>query len=285
MQVNVLETNGSGLGRAEIATTIHSTALVHPSAEIAPGVKIGPYCVIGERVRIGAGTELCSHVSVEADTVIGCDCRIHQGSVLGGPPQDFKYRGERSFLVVGDRNIIREYVTLHRATGEGEETRIGDDNMIMAYCHVGHNAVLGSGIMMANYVGISGHCLVEDRVVFGGMLGIHQFVRIGKLAMIGGMSKVVMDVPPFMTVDGRPIQVIGPNVLGLRRAGLTPAVRAGLKQAYRLLYRSGMNLTQGIEAAYNEVEQSPERDYLLEFLSHIPSGHAGRQNDPSGKGR
>ena len=165
------------------------------------------------------------------------------------------------------------------------QTRVGCDNMIMAYCHIGHNCLFGSGITMANYVGISGHCVIEDRVVFGGMLGIHQFVRIGRMAMIGGLSKVVMDVPPFMMVDGRPIQVAGINVLGLRRAGISPAVRAGLKQAHRLLYRSGMNLTQGIEAVYNEVDPSPERDYLLEFLGKIPDGQAGRQHDPGRRPR
>jgi len=262
--------------------SIHPSVVVHPSAELAPDVSIGPYSVIGPNVVIGQGCRLESHVIIDSHTTIGDNCQIRQGAVLGGPPQDHKYKGERSFLIIGDRNIIREFVTIHRATGEGEATRIGNDNMIMAYCHIGHNALLGSGITMANQVGISGHCLVEDRVVFGGILGIHQFVRIGKLAMIGGMSKVVTDVPPFMLVDGRPSKVDNLNVLGLRRAGIPPKVRTGLKQAFRLLYRSGLNLSQGIEAAYNEVDPSEERDYLLEFLSNIRRGHAGRQNDPSG---
>jgi UDP-N-acetylglucosamine acyltransferase len=261
--------------------SIHPTAVIHPTAELAPDVSVGPYCAIGANSVIGRGTRLESHVVIEEYTTIGEDCQIRQGAILGGPPQDHKFRGERSYLNIGNRNIIREFVTIHRATGEEEATRIGDDNMIMAYCHIGHNALLGSGIMMANQVGISGHCLVEDRVVFGGILGIHQFVRIGKLAMVGGMSKVVTDVPPFMMVDGRPIEVVGLNVLGLRRAGIPPKVRAGLKQAFRLLYRSNLNLSQGIESAYNEVDPSEERDYLLEFLSNIRRGYAGRQNDPN----
>jgi UDP-N-acetylglucosamine acyltransferase len=261
--------------------TIHPTAVVDPTAELADDVSVGPYCVIGQDVVIGAATRLESHVVIEPFTSIGEACQIRQGAVLGGPPQDRKFAGERSYLVIGSRNVIREFVTIHRASGEEQATRIGDDNMIMAYCHIGHNALLGNGITMANQVGISGHCLVEDRVVFGGIVGIHQFVRIGKLAMIGGMSKVVTDVPPFSQVDGRPTEVVGLNVLGLRRAGIPPRVRAGLKQCYRLLYRSGMNLSQGIEAAYNEVEPSEERDYLLEFLSNIRQGYAGRQNDPS----
>jgi UDP-N-acetylglucosamine acyltransferase len=259
---------------------IHPTAVVDSSAELGPDVVVGPYCVIGEHVSIGRGTRLEAHVVVEPYTSIGEDCQIRQSAVLGGTPQDHKYQGERSYVVIGNRNTIREFVTIHRATGEGEATRLGDDNMIMAYCHIGHNTYMGDGIIMANMVGISGHCLVEDRVVFGGIVGIHQFVRIGKFAMIGGMSKVVTDVPPFMMADGRPTEVAGLNVLGLRRAGIAPKIRAGLKHAYRLLYRSGFNLSQGIEAAYNEVDPSDERDYLLEFLSHIRSGYGGRGNDP-----
>jgi UDP-N-acetylglucosamine acyltransferase len=261
---------------------IHPTAVVDSTAELASDVAVGPYCVIGKDVVIGAGTTLESHIIIDSHTRIGEDCRIRQGAVLGGPPQDYKYKGEPSLLLIGNRNVIREFVTIHRATGEGEATRIGDDNMIMAYCHIGHNSWLGSGIIMANQVGISGHCLVEDRVVFGGIVGLHQFVRVGKLAMIGGMSKVVTDVPPFMMVDGRPTELVGMNVLGLRRAGIPPRVRAGLKQAFRLLYRSNLNLSQGIEAAYNEVEQSDERDYLLEFLTNIRRGYGGRQNDHRG---
>jgi len=265
--------------------TIHPTAVVDPAAEIAAGAAVGPYCVVGPGVRIGRGTSLGPHVVIEGHTTIGEDCRILQGASLGGPPQDHKYRGERSYLVLGDRNVIREFVTIHRATGEDETTRLGDDNMIMGYCHIGHNATLGSGIVMAGYVGISGYCLVEDRVVFGGITGIHQFVRIGKFAMVGGMSKQVTDVPPFMMADGRPSEVVGLNVLGLRRAGIPPNVRAGLKQAFRILYRSNLNLSQGIETAYAEVEASEERDYLLEFLTNIRRGHAGRQNDPSRRPR
>lgn len=261
--------------------TIHPTAVIDPSAELAEGVQVGPFCVIGPGVRIEANTTLASHVIIESNTIIGPDCQIRQGSVLGGPPQDHKYRGEPTYLIIGRGNIIREFVTMHRATGEGEATRIGDGNMIMAYCHVGHNTEIGNHVVMANQVGISGHCLVEDRVVFGGIVGLHQFVRVGKLAMIGGMSKVVTDVPPFMMVDGRPTEVVGLNVLGLRRAGVPVSTRIGLKQAFRLLYRSGLNLTQGIEAVFNEVDGSEEREYLLEFLTKIRRGYAGRQNDPN----
>ncbi len=260
---------------------IHPTAVVDSTAELAPDVTVGPYCVIGNNVSIGRGTSLESHVVIEPHTTIGEECQVRQGAVLGGPPQDHKYKGERTYLVIGNRNVIREFVTIHRATGEEQATRIGDGNMIMAYCHIGHNTEMGNGIIMANQVGISGHCVVEDRVVFGGIVGLHQFVRIGRLAMIGGMSKVVTDVPPFTMVDGRPTEVVGLNVLGLRRAGIPPKVRSGLKQAFRLIYRSNLNLSQGIESVYNEVDPSDERDYLLEFLTKIRRGYAGRQNDPN----
>jgi UDP-N-acetylglucosamine acyltransferase len=230
---------------------------------------------------IGDGTCIEPHVVVEPGTRIGRECSIRTGAVLGGPPQDHKFRGERSLLIIGDRNTIREFVTIHRATGEDNTTFIGDDNLIMAYCHIGHNCQLGSGIMMANQVGVSGHVVIEDKVVFGGMVGVHQYVRIGTLAMVGGFSKIVQDVPPYMMADGRPGRVYGLNILGLRRHGLASSVRAGLKQAYKFLYRSDMNLSQAIEAIENEIEVSPERDYLLNFLNNVRVGFGGRQNDPS----
>ncbi|MDO8585832.1 MAG: acyl-ACP--UDP-N-acetylglucosamine O-acyltransferase [Armatimonadota bacterium] len=269
----------------EVATTvqetsIHPTAIVHSSAEMGVGVSVGPYCVIGPDVVISDGTSVDSHAVIEQWTSIGRNCHIGCGTVLGGAPQDHKFHGERSYLIIGDNNIIREYNTIHRACGEESVTRIGNENMLMAYCHIGHNCELRDYIVMANMVGISGHVLVEDRVVFGGMVGVHQYVRIGKLAMIGGYSKVVQDIPPFMMADGRPTRVYDLNVIGLRRAGVPARVRAGLKQAYKLLYRSNLNSTQAIEAieaVESEVESSEERDYLLQFLRNVKFGFGGRQ--------
>jgi UDP-N-acetylglucosamine acyltransferase len=260
---------------------IHPSAVIDPGAEIADDVDIGPGVIIASDVQIGRGTIIGPHVTIKQYTVIGEDNRIESGSVLGGEPQDFKFQGERSWLRIGDRNKIREFVTIHRASGEDRATCIGNENMIMAYCHIGHNCDLANNITMANMVGISGHVVVEDRVVFGGMVGIHQYVRFGKLAMIGGFSKVVQDVPPFMMADGRPTRVYGLNVLGLRRAGVQTIVRAGLKQAYKFIYRSDMNLSQAIEAIEAEVEPSTERDYLLEFLHNVRLGFGGRQLDPN----
>jgi UDP-N-acetylglucosamine acyltransferase len=267
--------------QTSMSTDIHPTAVVDPSAMLDLEVTIGPYCIIGPDVCIGRGTRLEAHVVIDGWTTLGRECHIHTGAILGGAPQDLKFHGEKTFLNIGDRNIIREVVTIHRATGEGNATQIGDDNMIMAYSHIGHNCVVGNGISIANQAGVSGHVLIEDRVVIGGMVGIHQYVRIGKLAFVGGFSKVVKDVPPFMQVDGRPTEVVGLNVIGLRRAGMGARVRAGLQYAHRLLYRSNLNLAQAIASIESEVEPSEERDYLLDFLNSTRRGHGGRGNDPT----
>jgi len=258
-------------------TEIDATALVDSTAEIGQGVTIGPYSIIGKNVRIGDGTRIEGHAVVDTNTTLGANCVVLTGAVLGGAPQDYKFHGEQTFLRVGDNNIIREYVTIHRASGEGEATIIGDNNMLMAYCHIGHNCVLANNITMANMVGISGHTLIEDKVVFGGIVGVHQKVRIGKLAMIGGFSKVVQDVPPFSMADGRPLKVCDLNVIGLRRNGVGPKVRSDLKQAYKLLYRSNMNVTQAVEAIENEIEPSAELQYLLDFIRNVRLGFGGRQ--------
>jgi len=258
-------------------TEIHSTALVDESAEIGQGVVIGAYSVIAKNVRIGDGSRVDSHVVIESNTSIGKDCVIMSGAVLGGAPQDKKFKGENTYIRIGDNNIIREFVTIHRASGEGEATIIGNNNMLMAYCHVGHNCKLDNDITMANYVGVSGHVLVEDKVVFGGFVGVHQKVRIGKLAMVGGMSKVVQDVPPFSMADGRPTKVCDLNVIGLRRSGVSSKVRAEIKQAYKLLYRSNLNVTQALEAIEAEIDPSEELQYLLDFIRNVRLGFGGRQ--------
>lgn len=258
---------------------IHETAIISPQAEIGADVEIGPYCVIGPRVRIGDRCVLGAHVVIESGTTLGADCRVSSGAILGGPPQDTKYRGEETFLHIGERNLIREGVTIHRATGEGNATIIGNDNMIMAYAHIGHNSVIGNHVILPSYVGLSGHVVVEDRVVFGGFVGVHQFVRVGKMAMVGGMSRVVQDVPPFLLVQGEPVQPHGLNVVGLRRGGVPAEVREQLKHAYRLLYRSGLNRKQALERIAEEVPPSEELNYLVEFLKQIELGRNGRQLD------
>lgn len=258
---------------------IHPTAIISPSAYLADNVTVGPYCIVGDEVQIGEGTVLEAHVTLERWVRIGRNCRIWPGAALGGPPQDHKYHGEKSVLTVGDNNTIREYVTIHRAVGEGEATRVGNDNMIMAYVHIGHNCDIGSGNTISSYVGLSGHVTVEDNTVIGGMVGVHQFVRIGRLSMIGGVSKVNQDIPPFMISDGVPARVLDLNRIGLRRNGVPPQVRSTLRQAYKLLYRSNLNVTQAIERIQEELDRSEELDYLVAFIRGMQSGFSGRGND------
>jgi UDP-N-acetylglucosamine acyltransferase len=260
-------------------SNIHASAVVDPTAQLGDGIEIGAYCVLGAGVVVGDNTKIHPHVVIEPFTHIGSHCDIWSGAVLGGTPQDRKFKGEKSYLIIGDHNIIRECVTIHRAAGEGEKTTIGDHNLIMAYSHIGHNCRIGSYVTMANMVGISGHSVVEDRVTIGGIVGIHQFVRIGTLAMLGGYSKVVQDVPPFMMADGRPSKVLDLNVIGLRRSGASAETRATLKQAYKLLYRSTMNVTQALKVIEEDIPSSYERDYLLDFMRNIPYGYGGRQKD------
>ena len=258
---------------------IHRTAIIAPSAEIDPSVEIGPYSVVGSRCHVGANTRIGPHVVLEDFTTIGECNEIRAGACLGGPPQDVKFKGEESYLQIGNNNIIREFVTIHRATGAGNATVIGNDGMFMAYCHVGHNCVIGDSVIMASWVGISGHVVVDDRVTFGGMVGVHQFVRVGKLAMVGAQSKVVQDIPPFMKADGRPTKVYTLNDLGLRRAGITAKVRSDLKQAFKLLYLSDLNLSQAIEEIEQDLEPSEDLNYLVDFLRNTKFGYGGRQMD------
>ncbi len=259
---------------------IHPTSIVDPSAGIADNVTIGPYSVVHSDVQIASGTILESHVIVESGTRIGKNCRVWPGAVLGGAPQDHKYKGERSLLILGDNNIIRECCTLHRAVGEGVATRLGNDNMLMAYVHVGHNCEIGNANTISSYVGLSGHVLIEDNVVFGGMVGVHQFCRIGKMSMVGGFGKVNIDVPPYMLADGNPARVIEINKIGLRRYGVPPHVRSILRQAYKLIYRSNLNLSQALERIEDELETCEELEYLIEFLRGTQGGSSGRGNVP-----
>jgi len=253
---------------------IHATAVIHPSAKLGEGVQIGPYAVIGAHTQIGDGTSIGSHAVIEPFTSIGRDCQIFPHAVVGGVPQDLKYAGEESITIVGDRNVIREFVTINRATGEGEVTRIGDDNLLMAYVHVAHNCIVGSGIVLANNVTLAGHVEIEDFVTVGGLTGIHQFCRVGKLAMIGAMSRIVQDVPPFMTSEGHPPKVFGPNTIGLRRRGISAESRMAIKRAFRLLYRSELNVTQAI-AEMESMSDNPEVRHLMNFARTTERGLVG----------
>ena len=260
-------------------TFIHPTALVDPTAEIGEGVWIGPFCIIEGGTRIGANTILESHAVIKRGTTIGQRCRIWPNVILGHEPQDMKFKGEASFVRIGDDNNLREMVTIHRPTGEGEQTVIGNGNLLMAYVHVGHNCTIGNNTMISNSTGISGHVTIEDRVIIGGFVGIHQNVHVGKMAMVGGMSKVVQDVPPFCLCDGRPSKIRDLNVRGLRRNGVATDERNQVSAAFKLLYRTDLNTTQAIERIRVEIPGSETLDYLVNFIERVREGRLGRQHE------
>ena len=244
---------------------LHRTAIVHPLAELASDVEIGPYCVVGEHVSIGARTTLQAHVVVNGWTQIGEDCLLYPFSTVGAASQDRKYSGERSYTRIGNRTILREYVSIQRATGHDEVTAVGDDCLLLAYVHIAHNCILGNGITMSNLAQLAGHVHVADGVTIGGHTGVHQFTRIGRHAMVGGMSKCAKDVPPFFLVEGNPCQPYGLNSVGLRRAEFTAEERAEIKRFYKLLYNPKLNVSQAIEAMKLQVTTEPGRE-IIAFL-------------------
>jgi UDP-N-acetylglucosamine acyltransferase len=260
---------------------IHPTAIVSPKAELADDVVVGPYATIEEHVTIGPGTVIKTGCHLTGYTTIGARNQIGPHAVLGTPPQDITYRGEVTRLVIGDDNILREFVSAHcGSTKQDLVTAIGNQNFLMAYCHIGHDCELGNGIVMANMVGLSGHCRVEDMVWFGGMTGIHQFITIGKYAFVGGMSGVVHDCPPFMVSEGRPAKVRGLNSIGLRRRGFASEAIESLKEAQRLIYRSHLTASQAMDQITTTWPEIPaEVSYLLTFLRRSHAERQGRMRE------
>jgi UDP-N-acetylglucosamine acyltransferase len=244
---------------------LHPTAIVHPAAEIGKNTEVGPYCVIGEHVSIGAGTVLQAHVIVNGWTEIGENCLLYPYCTIGAASQDRKYAGERAYTRIGSRTILREYVSIQRATGHDEMTSVGDDCLLLAYTHIAHNCILGNGVTMSNLAQLAGHVNVGDYVTIGGQTGVHQFTRIGRHAMIGGMSKCIKDVPPFFLVEGNPCEPYGLNSVGLRRAEFTGEERNEIKRFYKLLYNPKLNVSQAIEAMKEEVKTNPGRE-IIAFL-------------------
>ncbi len=258
---------------------IHESAVVSPSARIGRNVTIGPYSVIGDDVEIGDGSEIGPNAVIAQYTSIGKDCKIFQFASVGEVPQDLKFKGERSYTFIGDRTVIREGATIHRATGEDNETRVGTDCLLMAYIHVAHNCVLGNHVIMSNLASCAGHATVEDRVVIGGMAGVHQFVKIGRNAMVGGMSKLVQDVVPYTIVDGHPAKVVGLNNVGISRAGIPLESRRLIKKAYKILYRSGLSLAEAIAVIEQEVDSCEEVEHFLRFLRNAERGICRERRD------
>lgn len=246
---------------------IHPTAIISPRAKIGAGVRVGPYSVIEDGVTIGEGCEIGSHVVIKRYTFLGRRNRVFEYAALGGEPQDVKFRQEPSRLVIGDDNLIREHATLHRASGEGEETRVGNRNFLMIGVHIAHNCLVGDDNVFANEVALAGHITVEDHVFLSNNVGAHQFVRFGRYAMVGGKSKIVQDVLPFFTTDGNPARVRGLNAVGLRRAGFVGEDRRLLRRAYRILLGTGGG-EGGLEARLRELEMIDNEHvrHLVDFV-------------------
>jgi UDP-N-acetylglucosamine acyltransferase len=255
--------------RGSLTTLIHPTAVIHAEANLHPTVKVGAYAVIGEGVKVGEGTTIGPHVVLDGWTEIGARNQIYPGVVIGLEPQDLKYDGSATLVKIGDDNCIREYVTINRATGSGEATSLGNRNLLMAYVHVGHNCAIGDRVIIANGVALAGHVHIESQARISGVLGVHQFVHIGRLAMVGGMSRIDRDVPPYTLVEGNPSRVRSLNQVGLKRAGLSELqdgeVLRSLKQAFRLVYRSGLSLDEAI----SKLEQLPHNPHLQHFTHFI----------------
>jgi len=255
---------------------IHPTAVIDPQAEIAENVHIGPFCYVEAGVVLHEGTKLDSHVVIKSGTELGARNYVGQGAILGGDPQDRKYKGEPTYLKIGDDNVFREYVTLHRATGEGNSTVVGNRCYLMAFCHLGHNVSVQDDATLANEVAVSGHVTIERMATIGGKTGIHQFVRIGRSAMVAAMSRIVRDVPPFMLAGGMEQTVHDINAVGLRRIGISPESRMALHKACKLMFKSQLGLTHAIETVRREIKMTPEVEELIVFTERMFQGKNGR---------
>jgi UDP-N-acetylglucosamine acyltransferase len=277
------------MGSVQSSEYIHTTAVVHPRAVLHPTVRVGAHCVIGERVSIGAGTVIYPNVVIDGWTDIGEENAIFPGAAIGLEPQDLKYKGEASRVTIGHRNYIRECVTINRATGEGEVTSIGSDTLLMAYSHVAHNCSIGDRVVIANQVALAGHIRIEAQARISGLVAVHQFTHIGRLAYVGGMARVDRDVPPFTMVEGNPGRIRGLNLVGLKRSGVhsTEASLKRLKEAYRLLYRSGLLMEKALQELAGWTDD-PHVAELVDFLDrsiHEPGRRGSLPCLQDGRGR
>lgn len=258
-----------------MAITVHPTALVDKNAQLGDGVEIGPYASVGPNVKVGARTVVKQGAILDGHTTIGEDCQIFPYALIGMKTQDLKYKdGSVSYIEIGNRTVIREFATVHLGTADGEKTILGDDVLFMAYCHAAHGVVLGNHVICSNNVQLAGDVHVQDWAIMGGCAASHQFCSIGRHAMVGGMSKVRQDFPPFMlgdSVEGT-LKVIGPNVVGLRRRGFSNEVIGALKEAFRFLYHSGLNRSQALDRVENDIEPFDEIKELVAFYRNSTRG-------------
>lgn len=251
---------------------IHSTAIVSSEAEIAADVEVGAYAIIGENCTIGSGCVISPRAMLERNVTLGRNVKVGVGTILGGPPQDLKFAGEETTVEIGDGTVIREYTTINRGTAHSFKTTVGKNCLLMSYVHLAHDCHVGDNVILSNVVQLAGHVIVEDKVIISGLSAAHQFVRIGRHSFIGGCSRVSKDIPPFLKAVGNPVKLYGLNTIGLQRSGMDEATILELKRAYRLLFRSDLNVTQAIERVQNEAESLPEVKELIRFVEASERG-------------
>ncbi len=253
--------------------SVHPTAIVHPDAELAPDVEIGPYCIVEQDVAIGSGTRLDAYSQVLRYTRIGNGCRLYSQSVVGGEPQDMKFKGEPSILEIGDKTIVREFVTIHRGTeGGGGITKVGGSCLLMAYVHIAHDCILGDNVILSNAAMLAGHVVVGSNAVIGGMTGVHQFVHVGDYAFVGAMSGLPQDVPPYLLASGSRAKLHGPNLIGLRRYGFSQEFLNALRSSYKRIFRAETPRKQAIEEAFNDFGHIPEMGVFFDFIRNSDRG-------------
>jgi UDP-N-acetylglucosamine acyltransferase len=251
---------------------IHPTAIVSAEAEIGDDVQIGPFAIVGPQVTIGPRSRLAARATLEQNVRLGADCQVGTGSILGGPPQDLKYAGEETWVEIGDGTVVREYCTINRGTTQSRRTSLGKNCLVMTYVHIAHDCHLGDRVILANGVQLAGHVAIDTCATISGLTPVHQFVKIGAYAFIGGMSRVTKDVPPYTKAVGSPMKLYGLNAIGLQRHGFSPEAVSELKKAYRLFFRSGLNISQALDRAKSELTQLPEVANFLHFIEESGRG-------------
>lgn len=255
-----------------LPANVHPTAIVDASVQLGTDVTVGPWAIVGERCVIGNGSQISARATLERNVRVGERVKIGIGAVLGGDPQDLKYRGEETWVDIGDETVVREYATINRGTAHSLTTRVGRGCFLMSYVHLAHDCHLGDHIIISNGTQLAGHVRVEDRATISGLCAVHQFARIGRHAFIGGCSRVSQDVPPFVRAVGNPIKLFGLNSVGMQRAGFDEGVVRELKRAYRICFRSDLNVSQGVERARGELSMLPEVDHFLQFIEDSRRG-------------
>jgi UDP-N-acetylglucosamine acyltransferase len=255
-----------------VGARIHPTAIVSPDAELADGVEVGPFAIIGPGCVLHAGCVVGPRATLERNVILSANVRVGVGSVLGGDPQDLKFKGEVTTVEVGEGTQIREFATINRGTAHSYKTTIGRNCFVMSYVHLAHDCHVGDGAILVNGVQVAGHVTIEDKVIVSGLTAVHQFVRIGRYAFIGGCSRVSKDIPPFIKAVGNPIKLYGLNSVGLQRNSFPDAVVRELKRAYRLVFRSELNVSQALARAESELQPFPEVRHFLQFVEQSQRG-------------